>query len=193
MRTLLAMGFLVAFGLAENVQAQLFGTTARQGLATRRAAAAGGQVGSIRGNERFLRGNRQAADFVGTNTRDQRDFIGAAGSVAGQVRAATEGLRVETTAEANEVVRSATQIRSAIYDPRLRVGFDFSPPSPAAMASRLVDRLAESPRLGLTGPVSVSVEGQTATLRGVVASEHDRTLAGLLLSWSPESPRCGIT
>jgi osmotically-inducible protein OsmY len=187
MKTLLAIAFLVGLSLTQNVQAQLFGATARRGAAARRAASVGAhaQVGSIRGNERFVRGNRQATDFIGTDTRDPRDFVGSAGSASGEVQAATEGLRIESAAEANEVVRSATQVRSAIYDPRLRVGFDFTPPSPEAMASRLADRLEGSPLPGLSGPVSVSVEGRTVTLGGEVASEHDRTLAGLLLLLEP--------
>lgn len=187
MRSIFVMAFSISLlTLVADARAQLFGGTRRQGTPVHRPAGTGNnaEVGAIRGNERFVRGNRRRTDFVGTAARDQGNFIGSTGGVTGQVRAATEGLEIETTEEANERLRAATQQHDVMYDPRLHVDFDFTPPSSEAMASNLAHRLALS-HSAFADSVSLSVKDQTVTLRGEVPTEHDRALIELLLLLEP--------
>jgi osmotically-inducible protein OsmY len=163
--------------------AQLFGSHAR---GRRPSARATGSVGSVRGNERFVRGIRRRGDFVGTDTRDRREFVGSLqGSTSGQVRSATTGLRSTETRTANVQRTSTARQRAKMYDPRLTVNFDFTPRPSEAILATLVRRLESSSKLHLTGPIEVSLEGGTATLEGEVASKRDRTLAELLLLFEP--------
>ena len=72
-----------------------------------------------------------------------------------------------------------------MYDPRLQVGFTYTEPPTRQRALDIEKRLANTPNLGLLGPVEVTIQGETATLTGLVASPRDRTLAGLLLTLEP--------
>ncbi len=51
--------------------------------------------------------------------------------------------------------------------------------------SVLVERLRRALGDRLRSPVEVSIDDQTATLRGVVATEHDRLLAGHVARFEP--------
>ena len=56
-----------------------------------------GGMGLLKGNERFC-GNRSRRDFVGADRGEQSSFVGAQQALAtGRVRAATEGLRIDST------------------------------------------------------------------------------------------------
>ncbi|MBN2023821.1 MAG: BON domain-containing protein [Pirellulales bacterium] len=174
---------LLFWALVDDARGQLFGGTRRQGSPMNRRAGAGdnAEVGAVRGNERFIRGNRRRNDFIGTDTRDTAGFVGLQqGSSTGQVRSATAGLDIEREQEANTTRRPDT-----IYDPRLVVGFDVTRPSDSATAARLAKRLAATPGLTLREPVRVTFQGQTATLSGQVASSRDRELAALVLLLEP--------
>lgn len=188
MRYVGLLWFLVAMVVfVGDAKAQLFGGTRRLGTPITRPAGSGNnaEVGAIRGNERFVRGNRRRTDFIGTDSQDEQTFVGTGTVVSGEVRSATEGFEIKTSEEANERLRSATQQRNVMYDPRLTVGFEFNPLSPEAMEERLQRRLASSPHFERLDRVSLSVEAETVTLAGEVATDHERTLIGLLLLLEP--------
>jgi osmotically-inducible protein OsmY len=76
--------------------------------------------------------------------------------------------------------RTQTQIRTTV-----RVGFEYAPTTGTGVSSKLQARLAQSSRIQFLSPVEVALNGPTATLRGVVASEHSRALAEQLARLEP--------
>jgi hypothetical protein len=136
--------------------------------------------------ERLARGARGSDDFVGTDAAERRSFVGAQQSEAAEpVISAQEGLEIEQSPDANQGQTRTATPSLGMYDPRLRVSFDF-PQRPAAdVTATLARRLQTSSAIRRLGRIEVSLEGQTATLRGAVASERDRSLARLLVLFEP--------
>ena len=135
---------------------------------------------------RFLRENRREGDFVGADSGDQNGFVGvqdAGGS--GPVRSATAGLRIKQSRDANVDARSATEQRSAIYDPRLSVGFTVNRRPPTEVGADLRRRLLGIANLKLSGRLEVTVRGDTAVVSGRAESSRDRELAALVLMFEP--------
>ncbi|NUQ65016.1 MAG: BON domain-containing protein [Pirellulales bacterium] len=176
--------FILAAAEENRAAAQMFGQRSiGTSRASSRTATDMSKVGTVQGNERFIRGNRQKTDFVGSSARDS--FVGAEqGTGDGRVRSAVSNLRIERAPNANQTVPLAGR-HGEMYEPRLAVGFRFAPTSPERINSALEHRLTTSESIRWTGPVEVSVEGPTATLRGEVVSEHDRRLAELLVLFEP--------
>ncbi len=143
-------------------------------------------IGQITGRERYLRENRDASDFVGTDVQDRQSFVGVQQADADvQIESAVDGLRIETGTDANRAQPATTRQRVVMYQPRLRVDFRVGQPSSDQVSLTLVDRLRSSLLLDETSWIEVSVEGRTAILRGEVASERTRSLARLLLLFEP--------
>ena len=136
---------------------------------------------------RFLRGNRAASDFVGTDAGETRRFVGGeqAGGEGEEIRSAIDNLQVETAPDANQTASAARTPRVPMNAPRLRVAFDFSPQVPTTVSDQLTRRLqAASLRTGASR-IEVSVADGVATLRGAVASARDRKMAELLARFEP--------
>ena len=68
--------------------------------------------------------------------------------------------------------RGTTQIRAS-----LRVGFRRPVLAPSRVSTALSQRLSTSVRVQAVSPVEVVIQGRTATLRGVVATNYARALA----------------
>jgi len=171
------------FGVAEGAGTQR--SSGRAKAATSPSPFEG--VGTLDLNARYVRGNREAADFVGADSGDEAGFVGArhAESVE-DVRSAVEGLRIERGApDANRTQLPPTRRRAVMYRPRLRVGFQVERPAAETVNSNLIDRLELSLAPSETGRIEVLVEGGTATLRGEVPSHRQRRLARLLLLLEP--------
>lgn len=174
---------------------QTFGTGATGGTGTTRGTvgtAGGGAsaIGDLGGREldmrsvgrtlfdanRFQVGTRQVGQFVGTDMQDPAKFVGA--STVGR-EAATNTVRAGVnrnlrTGPAN--TRLETEIRSSA-----RLAFPHAPPTPADVTESLQSLLTRASRIQSRSGVRVSVEGQTAILRGVVASPYDRLFAERLV------------
>ena len=136
--------------------------------------------------ERHVRGARDASDFVGTDSRDIRGFVGMQQAEnTGQVESAVSDLRIETGPDANRAGAASPRTRARMYDPRLKVGFGFAPRPTAEVSTHLTRRLQSSLALEGTGSIEMSQKGGTAILSGEVASERDRRLARLLLLLEP--------
>ena len=93
---------LCVVGIADFADAQMFGSRPLGRPLSRRPSpgGAGGMsqlddVGTLQGNERFIRANRTAADFVGPDLRELERFIGALQASARAAAAANslQGLR----------------------------------------------------------------------------------------------------
>ena len=95
-RNLAIVGIVMAAVLAtvEEAQAQLFGSRTLGQSLSRRARPGSTSVGSVSGRERFMRSNRQRSDFVGTDSRERRGFVGAVqAATTGSIRSTTSGRR----------------------------------------------------------------------------------------------------
>lgn len=158
-----------------------------------------GNGGLLNGSERFVRGNRRSDDFVGANTKNRKDFVGASqagrnsgsnsfgdsngpGSMLpggaqqmqhqGQGRQGAQGMQ--------QSMPSAIRVRSM-----LRLGFERVSPDMPRVTAVLSRRLADSPAIHARGPLQVELQGRTAVLRGVVATDHDRALAEQMARLEP--------
>ncbi len=143
-------------------------------------------VGTLQGNERFLRQNRRATDFVGPDLRELQRFIGALQATArGRVAPAMEGLRrrVDRSDTINQPLPPAP--RGQMYNPQLVVDFTEFAPSQSSLESSALDTLARSPRMSGSSRIAVSVVERTAILRGEVPSAAERDLAEVLLAFEP--------
>lgn len=187
----LVLAAMLAVG--DEAAAQLFGARSVGSPLSRPARpalgrlGAGSRLGEVPGRERFVRGSRQAANFVGTDSLDRRGFVGSqqAAAAAGPVQSATSGLRIESGPDANQGQTKTAAPRTGMYDPRLRIGFRFTNESPQALSTALTRRLLACDGIRRSSPIVVSVEGETATLRGAVLGDRDRSLARLMLLLEP--------
>lgn len=164
------------------------GTTARQRIgAGGNPGAAAEDVGKITGTERFLREARTAGDFVGRSGSDAGSFVGAqTGAAEAEIRSAIEGqiVRSETNPALNRLL-NVPQVRAGMYAPRLKLGFEPLALSAPRAEQSAAAKLTLSTAIQSSGPIQVTMAGRTATLRGAVASEHDKRLAGLMLLFEP--------
>ena len=141
--------------------------------------------GSIQGNERFLRGNRSRADFVGADRVETRRFIGLyQGNQARSVRTAVEGL-VERRAATTALNQPRGPLKAGELVERLSLDDEFPPTERWINAEEMSQRLSGAlSRLGDT-TIEVSVAGRKAILRGAVASAKEREMAAMIVSFEP--------
>ena len=140
-----------------------------------------GAGGEITGSERFLRGNQQSAGFIGGGAENAAAFIGAMseaagmGGRAGQRRTGLGARGGNRAGGANQGGgrgrRGSTEIRAS-----LRVAFNVPAKPPTRVSTALAQRLARTSRIRTVSAVDVLILDGTATLRGVVATDHDRDL-----------------
>jgi osmotically-inducible protein OsmY len=211
---LLGIALSTAFFHATDASAQLSGqrslgqSVAQQPAATRNAAASSRTTGTasrtttnsagnrpatesrpslVNENARFIRGNRDASDFVGAAGREVQQFVGRleAGVEAEEIRSAVDDLDIQTGPDANRMAQPVMPPRVRMYAPRLRVAFDYPPTGDIEVNSRLTHHLEAVLPAESSSRIEVLVAGDAAILRGAVASERDRKLAALLLQFEP--------
>jgi len=166
------------------------------------------QAGTVTSDRRFVRGQRDRTDFVGSDRGDSATFVGAAqGQTQGTVTSSTTGLREQTRRIVN--LPRGPQSTTGVYLPRLSLNPATAAPTTAAgriqklsrqyreLRTRGTDSSPDAPQQApqpdvsrrfitrLRAKIEVSLEGRVATLHGVAASEHDRRLAGLLATFEP--------
>lgn len=138
----------------------------------------------VAGNERFTRGGRQAGQFVGADTTDLPSFLTqlATGGNGGnnQLRGGRNqqgrgGQNANQQGGRNNGGRMGQQ--KAQYRIARSIGFDYAPPTAAAVQSHLGTRLKSLASVKSLGPIDVSFQARTVVLRGSVATAHDRDLA----------------
>jgi len=176
---LLAIAWLFADSTA--VDAQMFGARTVGRTLSRQASPGSSEgTGTVR-NQRFVRGNRSAANFVGSDRSEAGSFVGTQQAGLGAaIRSAASGIQAAAD-EANQVNRPVPRPgKGDMYPPRLAVGFDYEPASGQELANRIT---AQVQKQGL--PIEVWVEGRTAILRGAVASEEEQALARHLVEFEP--------
>ena len=184
------LGLLVLFVLSDSTSAQLFGPR-RVGRNVRgNPAPSTSSVGTVTEDRRFVRGNRSANDFVGTDSTEARAFVGSTQATNdGNVTTAVESLREQPNVRVN---RPATISRRGIYRPRLQIAFSVQP----AEQPESLPQDHQAPFETLSGSVrELSREHsfrithdpreRSATLTGTVPTEHDRQIAELLVLFEP--------
>lgn len=175
---------LALAGGSQVAEAQLFGQR-NLGTPLSRRPKPGTDVGAASGSERYIRGNRDKADFVGSDSRDPATFVGVAGgTTAGSVATAVEGIRPRqfNNARMNPVLPQRRT--NQMYEPRLEIGFPVQERPSASTMARL-SQVLQTPD-GRFDRVEVHVTNRVATLKGNVDSPADRSLAETLVQFEPE-------
>ena len=181
---------------AATAHAQMFGERQLGGMLSRQqgpgalsnpaAPAINNPGGQITGAERFVRGARQATDFIGTDSGDRRGFVGMRQArVRALLADPNNGLRVRQEQPLNPAAPMNENSPTAMYPPRYTLATDLSGPEPTAVESSLQRHLQQMPGVRWTSPIEVTVDGRTAILRGAVATERDRELAVALVQFEP--------
>jgi hypothetical protein len=135
---------------------------------------------------RFVRGNRDAADFVGSDLGDVQTFVGMQQTdIEADIRSAVDELIIEDTPDINLQAQPVIPPRMLLNAPRLQVGFDFTPRPADALSFQLTQRVGSKLSSEPSNRIEVWVEGGVAILRGEVVSERDRKLAGILVGFEP--------
>ncbi len=159
---------------------QTFGAPARpnaQGTGASRTTENGSLM---QGDERYLRRNRRGGTFVGADV--QKAFVGATTAAKEeQVPPAVGDVRFPGASPGTTVVSKPPRVN----DPRLTVGFDVPRAPTVKISAALTRHLKAIPGLHPANQIEVSVAGDVATLRGVVVSARDRTLAAQLVLFEP--------
>jgi hypothetical protein len=152
-----------------------------------------GSAGTVDSSDRFVRTSRQAGAFVGTDSADTRAFVGSVAAGSGTGTSSTSirrggGGGGGGSASANRGGRRGRQ--SDEIRVTLDVGFAL-PPGKVAQeardlaAAKLAGRMERSTWIQKRSPLVVTLDQGIATLRGVVATEHDRVLAEQLALLEP--------
>jgi hypothetical protein len=150
------------------------------------------QAGTVQGGERFLNQNRSAQSFVGAdineiqnvggiNTQTQlgRNLQGALGNVQ-QIQAFRQQLNNLRNMNGAFGQNQQTQVRIG-----LSLGFTAPSAAAAPMVAAAGERLTRLPGITLVGTPEIALEGRTAVVRGIAASEQDRERVSRLLLLEP--------
>lgn len=152
----------------------------------------------ITGNEWFVPGNRKAGQFVGSDSQDARNFIGAFSQLTGMNQNGRNGQFGQNgqfgrngrqNQNQNQQNRNGRNGRQQDRSPMLRTYLaDFRnlpPVSSPNLGQRLAKQLSTSTKVKAIGPVQVTLAGRIAVLQGTVATEQDRDLAGRIAMLEP--------
>ena len=181
---------LVADGAVAN--AQLFGQR-NLGRPLSRASRAGATIselntdaGQVTGTERFIRGNRDRASFVGADQSETQSFVGSQqASTSGVIVSSTAGIEPppDRSDEINQAIEAPNEKK--MYLPKVVLSAEFVAESRAVAARRVTQQLQRSMMSALQQPIEVLVEGESAILRGVVKSAKEKRLAETLVLFEP--------
>ena len=138
--------------------------------------------GQIQGRERYLRQNRRAGQFVGADSAEVAQNLRNFSVLGGR---ATRQAGIGRSSSAPRQPTAAGGGPSLRFQARLEAAFEHPQPNVQATTQRIVDRLGGARGIKSVGPVQVVVQGDTAVLRGQVASAHDRLLAEQLARFEP--------
>ena len=169
--------------------AQLFGRPRSVGRPLARRAGPAGQqdVGTLGGNERFLRANRGRTAFVGADQTEGQSFVGSQqAQTSGTIVSSTAGLTParDQSQQINRPLRVPAAGKMNLPKITLQLG-DIAPEPSTGPQNSATTRVQMAMSLVSPEVISVSVIDRTAILRGVVGSDEERTLAETLASFEP--------
>ena len=151
------------------------------------------EVGTTDSSDRFRRENRRPGAFVGTSAADVQNFLGAvqAGENAGRglgmgsLRAGQGAGRGDPNRNQGARGSGRRGRRAADLRISLHAAFDY-PKTPAAQMSLAMTRRLSKSLAALSGSdLDVEIRDGTATLRGAVATDHDRRVAERMVRLEP--------
>ena len=143
-------------------------------------------AGQVEPNRRFVRGQRSAANFVGSDRNEAQAFVGSVQTVNdGNVTSTVAGLREQPTARVN---RRRVRRTGGLYAERLAPSFSVPAPDPATpdpitSFSPALMEISQQERIEL----SRSADGKMVTLKGTVSNDHERRIAELLVMFEPSA------
>jgi hypothetical protein len=147
-----------------------------------------GSGGQTTGSERFMRGNRQQGNFVGSDISEVTQlFSNLTAGRAGTDGAGNFGPQQRGRQGDFDNLQQGNNTSSQIVPHRLVVSFPYRQPRislPTANSAGEIT-IRGLARVQSRGPVRVELQDRTAVLRGVVATNHDRALAEQLALLEP--------
>lgn len=185
--SVIVTGLAVTLVLCDCARAQRFSRRRQSGQTFDQLE----DVGTLQGNERFMRDNRNRRNFVGRDLDNMERFVGRLkGSLQQPANLPTDGVRrrIDRSQTINQPLSPTGPARNQIYYPRIELSGESREmlrEANGSVESSVLGTLARSSRMPGSSRISVSVEGRTATLRGEVPSAGDRDLAEVLLSFEP--------
>ena len=150
------------------------------------AAGSNNPGGMARQDSRFIRGNRQKGDFVGTNRSDLQGFVGSTQAVGvGNVPIAANNVRIETgSRRANRALPPLG--KSGMYYPKLDLSSILDDQdSELIPRPRQFEPLQERIRERTNPSVSIRMESGIVVLRGEVTSQRESELLETILGFEP--------
>jgi hypothetical protein len=142
--------------------------------------------GQTTGSERYMRGNRQAGNFVGSDAAEVSQLF--SNLTAGRTNSDGAGnFGPQNRGRGNDFDNAQSNSQATIVPHRLMIGFQYPQPRialplPNAAGGTKIHGLS---RIASRGPLTVELQDRTLTLRGVVATDHDRALAEQLALLEP--------
>jgi len=181
---------------SSSISAKMSSGTSTSGTSTSGKSTSGTSTSGTSTSDNLLRSSRGAANFVGADANDNRNFLGYTDASSSSSRSSRSSsntsLRRSTTSStnANSTQRTSygtTRNRqsSETIRPTLQVGFEYEGPSSQALTPRLAARLAKAPFLRNLPPIDFTVDKGIVTLKGAVRTEHDRVLLEQLVLQEP--------
>jgi hypothetical protein len=188
-------GGMPSNGAASGRQGMFGNRSVGANMQSGRGAFGTGNTMGAQGNissERYVRGNRQASDFVGGSAQDMQHFVGgnpadmntgnwspSGGSNAswmsgggGGYQNSRQNFNRNQSRDGGAAGQNASSIRTTFH-----ADFDYPQPTSNQLSTLLTRRLAQTPAIHTQSPIRVTLQGRTAILQGVASSEHDRSLA----------------
>jgi hypothetical protein len=135
-------------------------------------------TGQVSTTDRFIRENRGAGAFVGATAADVQDFVGAVqGGTGSNFRIQNLGSGMQRPGGVNQPGGGGRGRRATTIRTTLRVAFNHPMLAAGDVSTALSDRLTRLGKIRSSAGLTVEVREGTATLRGVVATRHDREMA----------------
>lgn len=170
--------------VSNDAYGQLFGarsvkrSLSRQGNST---------VGQVEGNERFVRGRRGRQSFVGADQNDVAGFVGnEQGRTSGRIASPTGGMEKKID-RSSQINRPYPALRKTdVYPSILLLPADLLQNQvTASLSLQQAEKWNLELKRKVNDSISVSVANRSATLRGVVGSAREKSLAELLIRFEP--------
>lgn len=175
--------FLTLTCYCDSAAGQLFGSRSVKRSLNRQG---GTGVGTVQGNERFVRGRRDDS-FVGTNQGDLQGFVGMEQArTSGQIASPTGGIKqfVDLSSTINTPYPQLK--KSDVYPGAIVLPMEIRNPfNSPKQVSQLNSRLNVELRTKVSDSIEVSVVNRIASLRGEVSSSAKKVLAELLVGFEP--------
>lgn len=178
----------VAGVLSESAQAQMFGAPRQVGRPIQSRSGPNqsqSQIGSLQGNERFMRENRSTRDFVGSSRAEGDGFVGSVQSLGtGRVTTAAETLQPPPDAAARLNQPIPPLAAGSMYYPRLVLQLETQAISGEQVAHATTKRIESVLPAEVEG-ISIVVLDRRAVIRGSVTDEAMRRRIEILVSFEP--------